>query len=180
MGAGLTLALNNPDIEKVVKHVEWTALLFFVGLFVLVGSLEAMGYLEEFGLWIYHVTGEGEHPILLAVVVLWVAAIASAIVDNIPFTAAMIPTLKGLAVHGINVHPLMWALAMGAGFGGNATPIGSSANVVTVAISERSGKPISAVEWMRVGLPVMLITCTVATIFLVIDLYFLKLLYPYP
>ena len=180
MGAGLTLALNNPDIEKVVKHVEWTALLFFVGLFVLVGSLEAMGYLEEFGLWIYHVSGEGEHPILLAVMVLWVAAIASAIVDNIPFTAAMIPTLKGLAVHGINVHPLMWALAMGAGFGGNATPIGSSANVVTVAISERSGKPISAVEWMRVGLPVMLITCTVATIFLVIDLYFFEMLYPYP
>ena len=180
MGAGLTLALNNPDIEKVVKHVEWTALLFFVGLFVLVGSLEAMGYLEELGLWIYRTSGEGEHPILLAVMILWVAAIASAIVDNIPFTAAMIPTLKGLAVHGVNVHPLMWALAMGAGFGGNATPIGSSANVMTVAISERSGKPNTAKEWMRVGLPVMLITCTVATVFLVIDLYFFERLYPYP
>ncbi len=180
MGAGLTLALNNPDIEKVIKHVEWSALLFFVGLFVLVGSIEAMGYLEDLGLWIYHTSGEGEHPILLAVMVLWVAAIASAIVDNIPFTAAMIPTLKGLAVYGVNVHPLMWALAMGAGFGGNATPIGSSANVMTVAISERSGKPITAREWIRVGLPVMLITCTVATVFLVVDLYFLEKLYPYP
>lgn len=180
MGAGLTLALNNPDIEKVVKRVEWTALLFFVGLFVLVGSIEAMGYLEDLGLWIYHTSGEGEHPILLAVMVLWVAAIASAVVDNIPFTAAMIPTLKGLAVYGVNVHPLMWALAMGAGFGGNATPIGSSANVMTVAISERSGDPITAAEWMRVGLPVMLITCVIATVFLVVDLYFLKSIYPYP
>ena len=180
MGAGLTLALNNPDIEKVIKHVEWSALLFFVGQFVLVGSIEAMGYLEDLGLWIYHTSGEGEHPILLAVMVLWVAAIASAIVDNIPFTAAMIPTLKGLAVYGVNIHPLMWALAMGAGFGGNATPIGSSANVMTVAISERSGKPITAREWMRVGLPVMLITCTVATVFLVVDLYFFERLYPYP
>ena len=89
----------------------------------------------------------------------------------------MIPTLKSLAQYGVNVHPLMWALAMGAGFGGNATPIGSSANVMTVAISERSDNPITAAEWMRVGLPVMLITCTIATIFLVV-LY--EVIYIYP
>ena len=175
MGAGLALALNNPDMDKVMDRIEWSALLFFAGLFVLVGSIEAMGYLTALGEWIYEVSNGNE--LLLAIMVLWVAAFASAIVDNIPFTAAMIPTLKSLAQYGVNVHPLMWALAMGAGFGGNATPIGSSANVMTVAISERSDNPITAAEWMRVGLPVMLITCTIATIFLVV-LY--EVIYIYP
>ena len=175
MGAGLALALNNPDMDKVMDRIEWSALLFFAGLFVLVGSIEAMGYLTALGEWIYEVSKGNE--LWLAIMVLWVAAFASAIVDNIPFTAAMIPTLKSLAQYGVNVHPLMWALAMGAGFGGNATPIGSSANVMTVAISERSDNPITAAEWMRVGLPVMLITCTIATIFLVV-LY--EVIYIYP
>jgi Na+/H+ antiporter NhaD/arsenite permease-like protein len=105
---------------------------------------------------------------MLAISIIWVSAIASAFIDNIPFTAAMIPVIVsiGEADPNIDIEPLFWALAMGAGFGGNATPIGSSANVMTVAISERGPRPITTREWMRVGFPIMFITCTVATVFM--------------
>ena len=123
---------------------------------------------------------------MLAVAVIWVSAIASAIIDNIPFAAAMIPVIHKLGelsvdpvteLPTLNTAPLFWALAMGCGFGGNATPIGSSANVMTVSISERGGHTITTAEWMRVGLPVMLITCVVATIFMVV---FYDSLYVHP
>jgi len=108
---------------------------------------------------------------MLAVAIIWVSAISSAIVDNIPFTAAMIPVIVSIteASNGeLSAAPLFWALAMGAGFGGNATPIGSSANVMTVAISERGPRPITTREWARAGFPVMIITCFVATIFMIL------------
>jgi Na+/H+ antiporter NhaD/arsenite permease-like protein len=111
----------------------------------------------------------GDNPLYLAITVIWVAAIASALIDNIPFTAAMIPVIISLQVqYDVNPEPLFWALAMGAGFGGNATPIGSSANVMTVAISERGPNPITTKEWARVGLPIMIITCVFATIFMAV------------
>ena len=135
----------------------------------MVGGLEHMGHLEAIANWIFG--NFADNPVMLAVVVIWVSAIASAIVDNIPFCAAMIPIihkLGELSEGDINTAPLFWALAMGCGFGGNATPIGSSANVMTVSIAERGGHKISTAEWMRVGLPVMLITCIVATIFMVL------------
>ena len=135
----------------------------------MVGGLEHMGHLEAIAYWIFD--NFANDPIMLAVVVIWVSAISSAIVDNIPFCAAMIPIihkLGELSEGDINTAPLFWALAMGCGFGGNATPIGSSANVMTVSISERGGHKITTAEWMRVGLPVMLITCIVATIFMVL------------
>jgi Na+/H+ antiporter NhaD/arsenite permease-like protein len=134
----------------------------------LVGAVGNVGYLSDLAYWIYD--NFGSNQVMLAVAVVWVSAIASAIVDNIPFTAAMIPVIVsiGEADPTINIEPLFWALAMGAGFGGNATPIGSSANVMTVAISERGPRPITSREWVRVGLPVMLITCIVATVFIVV------------
>jgi len=112
----------------------------------------------------------GADHVVLAVVIIWVSAIASAIVDNIPFTAAMIPVILAIGTQDptLDIAPLFWALALGAGFGGNATPIGSSANVVTIAISERSPQPITTGEWMRIGLPVMLITCILASVSMVI------------
>ncbi len=176
-GAGLAMMLCLPEINEVIERIEWPALIFFGGLFVMVGGLEHMGHLEAIAFWIFD--NFADDPVMLAVMVIWVSAFSSAIVDNIPFCAAMIPVIYKLGElsEDINTAPLFWALAMGCGFGGNATPIGSSANVMTVSISERGGHKITTAEWMRVGLPVMLITCVVATIFMYL---FYDTLYVYP
>jgi len=176
-GAGLAMMLCLPDVNKVIERIEWPALIFFGGLFVMVGGLEHMGHLEAIAFWIFD--NFADDPVMLAVMVIWVSAFSSAIVDNIPFCAAMIPVIYKLGElsEDINTVPLFWALAMGCGFGGNATPIGSSANVMTISISERGGHKITTAEWMRVGLPVMLITCVVATIFMYL---FYDTLYVYP
>ena len=174
-GAGLALVAAKPEdnelrgglMHSVTEKIEWAALLFFAGLFILVGAVGNVGYLEALANWIFD--NFGSDQVMLAVAIVWVSAIASAIVDNIPFTAAMIPVIVSIGVNNpeVEIEPLFWALAMGAGFGGNATPIGSSANVMTVAISERGPRPITTREWIRVGLPVMIITCIVATVFIV-------------
>ncbi|MAS88889.1 MAG: hypothetical protein CMA33_03465 [Euryarchaeota archaeon] len=176
-GAGLALIVARPVEEElregfindVVDKVEWQALIFFAGLFILVGAVGAVGYLEKMANWIFDNFGDDE--VMLAVAIIWVSAICSALIDNIPFTAAMIPVIVSIteASNGeLSTAPLFWALAMGAGFGGNATPIGSSANVMAVAISERGPRPITTIEWARAGLPVMVITCVVATVFMVL------------
>jgi Na+/H+ antiporter NhaD/arsenite permease-like protein len=184
-GAGIAMAISmigvphekRMDIHEVVHKVEWGALLFFAGLFVMVGGLEAMGYLEAIANLIFDNFGPdgsiSQNEVVLVIVLIWVSAIASAIVDNIPFCAAMLPVIEQLGtlsedpvtgIAAVNVIPLYWALAIGCGFGGNATPIGSSANVMTIAISERGGHKISTKEWLAVGIPVMLITCTIGSI----------------
>ena len=176
-GAGIALIAAKPEDNEMPGHglmhsvsekVEWHALLFFAGLFILVGAMGNVGYLSDLANWIFD--NFGSSHVMLAVAIIWVSAIASAIIDNIPFTAAMIPVIIGIgaADPSIDMAPLFWALAMGAGFGGNATPIGSSANVMTVSISERGPNPITTKEWMRVGFPVMIITCVVATIFMIL------------
>ena len=176
-GAAFALIVARPKneelregfINEVVDKVEWQALLFFAGLFLLVGAVGDVGYLERVANWIFDNFGDDE--VKLAVAVVWVSAIASALIDNIPFTAAMIPVIFSITEASggeLSPEPLLWALAMGAGFGGNATPIGSSANVMAVAISERGPYPITTAEWVRAGLPVMLITCCVATIFMMV------------
>ena len=176
-GAGIALVAAKPEDHEILRHglihsvnekVEWHALLFFAGLFILVGAVGNVGYLNVLANWIFD--NFGSNHVMLAVAIIWVSAIASAFVDNIPFTAAMIPVIVaiGEADPTIDMAPLFWALAMGAGFGGNATPIGSSANVMAVSISERGPNPITTKEWMRVGFPVMIITCVVATIFMVL------------
>ena len=184
-GAGIAMSISmigvphekRMDIHEVVHKVEWGALLFFAGLFVMVGGLEAMGYLEAIANMIFDNFGPNgsisQNEVVLVIVLIWVSAIASAVVDNIPFCAAMLPVIEQLGtlsidpetgIAAVNVIPLYWALAIGCGFGGNATPIGSSANVMTIAISERGGHKISTKEWLAVGVPVMLITCTIGSI----------------
>ena len=99
-----------------------------------------------------------------SLLLLWLAASASAVIDNIPFTIALVPVIQQLGTLGINTSPLWWALALGAGFGGNGTPIGATANVITVAQSARTRTPITLRIWLRSGLPVMLVTCAIATV----------------
>ena len=184
-GAGIAMSISmlgvpeekRMDIHEVIHKVEWGALLFFAGLFVMVGGLEAMGYLEAVANMIFDGFGPDgtvhNSPVVLVIVLIWVSAIASAIVDNIPFCAAMLPVILEIGelskdpitgVAEVDIIPLYWALAIGCGFGGNATPIGSSANVMTIAISERGGHKISTKEWLGVGVPVMIITCTIGSI----------------
>jgi len=172
-GAGVALIAARPAdhelrdgfMHMITEKIEWAALLFFAGLFILVGGVGNVGYLSDLAEWIFNTFGGNE--VALAIAIVWFAAIASAVVDNIPFTAAMIPVITEVADKSeYDITPLFWALAMGAGFGGNATPIGSSANVMTVSISERGPHPITTKEWIKVGLPVMLITCVVASVFL--------------
>ena len=184
-GAGIAMSISmlgvpeekRMDIHEVVHKVEWGALLFFAGLFVMVGGLEAMGYLEAIANMIFDNFGPDgtihNSPVVLVIVLIWVSAIASAIVDNIPFCAAMLPVILEIGelskdpitgVAEVDIIPLYWALAIGCGFGGNATPIGSSANVMTIAISERGVHKISTKEWLGVGVPVMIITCTIGSI----------------
>ena len=160
--------LRGGFMHRVTEKIEWAALLFFAGLFILVGAVGNVGYLSMLANWIF--VNFGADQVMLAVAVVWVSAIASAIVDNIPFTAAMIPVIISISEANPEVDPapLLWALAMGAGFGGNATPIGSSANVMTVAISERGPRPITTAEWLKVGFPVMIITCVAATVFIIL------------
>jgi Na+/H+ antiporter NhaD/arsenite permease-like protein len=159
-------------MDRAMEHVEITLLIFFLGLFMVIGGVEGSHFLEFLGQFI---TPFVERDLLTATVVLmWVAAVLSAMIDNIPFTAAMIPIILGMESQGINVAPLWWGLAMGVGLGGNGTHIGSTANVFIVTISERLARDendpsmrITPYMWFRKGTPVMLGTLVVSTILFV-------------
>ncbi len=149
------------QIRTTLNHVEWDILIFFGALFVMVGGLEHAGVLEILA---DVIVGWTSLPtVVLGVILLWIVAIFSAIVDNVPITIALIPVIHSLGNMGVEITPLWWALAFGAGFGGNGTIIGSTANVVVTSLSERTRHPITPGLWNKRGLPVMLITCTVAS-----------------
>ncbi|MEX2143499.1 MAG: ArsB/NhaD family transporter [Anaerolineales bacterium] len=162
LGASTALLWVQPDIDLILKEVEWSTLVFFAALFVLVGGVTASGLLNMLA---GAIVGLAQTNLLLSgLALIWGAAILSAIVDNIPLTIVMIPVIHSLGAQGVDITPLWWALALGAGFGGNATPIGSTANVIAVKLSERTRNPITVKLWLRTGLPVMIVTCLVATL----------------
>ncbi len=169
IGAALTLLINfrrvQHDLHKVFEGVEWPTLVFFAGLFIIVGTVEKVGILEMLAGFL--VGFVYENYILSNLLVLWGSALGSAIVDNIPFTATMIPLIKHIEEAGVNVEPMWWALAIGAGFGGNGTPIGSSAGVITIGLSEKLGYRITFKEWLLVGTPTMILCCLVGSLFVV-------------
>ena len=156
-------------MDRAMEHVEITLLIFFLGLFMVIGGVEGSQFLEFLGQFI---TPFVQRDLLTAtIVLLWIAAILSAMIDNIPFTAAMIPIILGMEAQGINVAPPWWGLAMGVGLGGNGTHIGSTSNVFIVTISERLARQendpslrITPYLWFRKGTPVMLGTLVVSTI----------------
>lgn len=172
--ASLTILLfitRSIDLEKVTQHIETPLLMFFISLFIVIGGVEHSGLLHHFGAMFKPLILE--HPVIAALVLLWVAAILSALIDNIPFTAAMIPVLLTLQNEGVNVSVMWWALAMGVGMGGNGSHIGSTANVYIVTISERlareTGNPDFAISpglWIRKGTPAMLITLVLCSVFI--------------
>ncbi|HSB66696.1 MAG TPA: ArsB/NhaD family transporter [Anaerolineales bacterium] len=151
-----------PDVQGVFRRVEWSVLIFFSALFVMVGGLEAAGVLEVI---VRLLEGLARIPPLwFGVAMIWIVAVVSAVVDNVPITIALIPVIQGLSKTGIDITPLWWALAFGAGFGGNGTIIGSTANIIVASLSEKTRTPITSKQWNRRGLPVMLVTCTIASI----------------
>ena len=169
MGAAATalLWIRPKDLSGILAHVEWPVLLFFASLFIMVGGLEAAGVLDLVAEWI-EMLAALVSPVLFGVIIIWLVAILSAVVDNIPITIALIPVLFSLGEAGINITPLWWALVFGAGFGGNGTIIGSTTNVVVVSLSEKTRQPISAVQWSKHGMPALVITCTIASLFYVL------------
>lgn len=169
MGAAATalLWIRPNNLSDILAHIEWPVLLFFASLFIMVGGLEAAGVLTVVADWIEGLA-EKINPVLFGVAVIWIVALLSSVIDNIPITIALIPVLFSLGEAGINVTPLWWALVFGAGFGGNGTIIGSTANVVVVSLSERTKHPITAVAWSKTGLPAMVLACTLASILYVI------------
>lgn len=161
-GAAAALVWVRPDVREVLQRVDWTVLLFFVGLFVMVGGLEAAGVFEPITAAL---SGLGHsNPRLLGVVIIWVVAALSAMVDNVPVTIAMITLLTSLAATGVNVSALWWAVVFGAGFGGNATSVGSGANILIVSLSKKTHTPITSGLWSRRGLPIAIATCIVGSI----------------
>jgi Na+/H+ antiporter NhaD/arsenite permease-like protein len=163
LGAAATaLVWVRPDVKKTLEKVEWSVLIFFGALFVMVGGLEASGVMRSLAALVGQV--QGVPPVLFGVILIWVVAALSAVVDNVPITIALIPVIEGLGAAGMQTAPLWWALAFGAGFGGNGTIIGSTANIVVASLSERTRTPITSALWNKRGLPVMLVTCIVASV----------------
>ena len=172
-GAVIMLLATNPhELEEPLEHVEWTTLLFFAGLFVLVHSLQYMGVIDYIGSFVQKGIEAFDEEYRLAaavVIILWVSAIASAFIDNIPYTATMIPIVLSLSVElNLDLGPLIWALAFGACLGGNGTLIGASANVVTAGLSEEAGYPISFNEFFRAGFPVMILSTFIVTFYMLL------------
>jgi Na+/H+ antiporter NhaD/arsenite permease-like protein len=170
IGVAVALLLVRPDPEELLKGLDWPVLVFFAGLFIIVGGVEASGLLDLLGLELAEIARDPEHLIMTALVIMWVSALLSAVVDNIPFTVTMIPIIAHLETQGVDVMPLWWALAMGVGLGGNGSHIGSTANVICVAEAERSGVAeyrITPMYWLRKGTPVMLATLATSSLLLV-------------
>ncbi len=159
--AAAALIWVRPDLHTLFNRLEWSVLIFFAALFVMVGGMEAAGVLRS----LVSLLAGGVHipPVIFGVLMIWVVALLSAVVDNVPITIALIPVIEGLGQAGMNVMPLWWALAFGAGFGGNATIVGSTANIVVASLSERTRTPITSQLWNRRGLPIMLATCSAAS-----------------
>jgi Na+/H+ antiporter NhaD/arsenite permease-like protein len=160
--ATVAFLIVRPNVKDVLKRIDWSVLIFFACLFVMVGGLDAAGVLDYLTIGLSSFAGIPTQ--WFGVLIIWVVAALSAVVDNVPITIAMIPVIQGLAQNGMDVTPLWWALVFGAGFGGNATIIGSTANIVVASLSEKTRTPITSALWNKRGLPVMIVTCFVASI----------------
>jgi Na+/H+ antiporter NhaD/arsenite permease-like protein len=166
LGASVLFLLTREGPEEALAEVEWTTLLFFVGLFVVVEGLVHVGIIRGIADGLFQLTG-GE-PTSTSLALLWLSAVASGIVDNIPYTATVIPVVQGLGERGVELEPLWWSLALGADFGGNATIIGASANVIIANLATRSGHAIGFWQFMRYGVATVVLSLVIATIYVLV------------
>ena len=184
MGAAVLLLIADVDVHKTLAEVEWPAIFFFIGLFLTVGGVVKVGLVEDLSSMVIAVTGPTATDMTVTtLVVLWFSGIASAIVDNIPFVATMIPLVTDMAntifhagqadpgqlptetLHHPVLMPVWWALALGACLGGNGSPIGASANVIIMGLAEKSGNKISFLRFVALGAPVTILTLAIGTVY---------------
>ncbi len=192
-GAALLLLISRLDPHDVLAEVEWPTIFFFIGLYVMIGGVVKVGIIGDLSRLVIDVTQPSEDSMkVTAMVLLWFSAVASAFVDNIPYVATMAPLVmdmagsvvgeSGVGGHGAGAvstevlhHPVLmpvwWSLALGACLGGNGTPIGASANLVVLGIAERSGQKISFLRFMAYGMPTMVVTLVIATVYVLLRYY---------
>ena len=164
--AGVMLLIGGQDAEDVILGVEWSTILFFIGLFVVVGGLNSTGVIAMLANGMLELVGDNE--VLAIVLVLWASALISAFLDNIPFVATLIPMIQTMQQGGMDVLPLWWALSLGACLGGNGSLIGASANVVLAGVSAKNGYPITFMSYLKKGFPLMLLSVAICTVYLLI------------
>ena len=159
----VTLVTAGKDALWLLKKVDYKTLLFFIGLFVVVGGLEQTGILELIAGFIARVSGD--NAMIMVAIVLWISAVASAFVDNIPFAATMIPVIQSLsAAQGVDLSVLAWSLSMGTDIGGSATPIGASANVVGISVAAKEGHVIGWGKYCRYAAPATVLVVLISMI----------------
>eukprot|EP00887_Chlorella_sp_A99_P002871 scaffold6.g2871.t1 len=175
LGAIVLCVVDNPmEVDKVVHSVEWDMLLFFAAMFVMIAASAQVGMIDMIGGWLdsaIRSAPEGSRTIVAIQILLWVSMAISGVLDNIPYTITMVPVIEYLAASGLGLDlaTLAWALNFGACFGGNATLIGASANIVTATLSERAGlKGINFVSWLKIGVPVTIVSVAVADLWMIL------------
>lgn len=169
IGASLALTLNGKRFANIWEKIDWDTLLFFIGLFILVGALEKTGFMGQISSLISAMIGK--HPVLIALGILGFSGIVSAIMDNVPFAASMVPVIKNLSLtNNLPIANLAWALALGTDLGGNGTPIGASANVVGLSIAEKGGVYITWGYYLKKVFPSMIISLIVSSLLLYLKL----------
>lgn len=168
MGATALLVWIQPDIEEMIEAVDWTTLVFFIALFIVVGAIQEVGLISLIADLIGRLVGRNLLLAMLAVI--WASALLSTIIANIPFTAAMLPVVRYLTgiVPGTPGQTLFYCLSVGSAMGGNGSLIGASANMVTAGIADRAGYPITYVYFLKKGFPALLVTVSLATIWLLL------------
>lgn len=164
--AAIMMLISGCDLEVAIEGVEWSTIGFFLGLFIVVGAMEHTGVINMIGEGLVSLTGG--NIVLLMIALLWGSALLSAILDNIPFVATMIPIITVMESTGIDVFPLWWAISLGACLGGNGTLVGASANVVLSGIANKEGYHISFISFTKEAFPIMLVSVAIATVYLLI------------
>ena len=165
-GATLILIIGGQNVEEIFSSVEWLTIGFFAALFVIVGGLEEVGIIETLATYLMNATAG--NPTVMVIVILWLSAIVSSFLDNIPFVATLIPLIITMGQNGIDISPLWWAVSLGACLGGNGTLIGASANIVLANIGNRNGHKISFAYYFKYGFPLMILSIIISTIYLLI------------
>jgi Na+/H+ antiporter NhaD/arsenite permease-like protein len=165
-GATIMLLIGKQDVDEILSSIEWSTIVFFIGLFVIVGGLQEVGVINTLATALINAT-EG-HLVFTMLIILWLSAIVSSFLDNIPFVATIIPLILTMESQGIDVMPLWWATSLGACLGGNGTLIGASANIVLANVGQKHGHPITFKDYFKIGFPIMILTIIISTVYLLI------------
>ena len=165
-GATIMIFIGKQDVDEILSSIEWSTIAFFGGLFIVVGGLVEVGIINFIAEYLINAT-KG-HLVITMLVILWLSAIISSFLDNIPFVATLIPLILTMQSQGVDVTPIWWATSLGACLGGNGTLIGASANIVLSNIGQKNGYPITFKEYFKIGFPLMILSIIISTIYLVI------------